>query len=146
MENKKRVILILMILMLILASIFIYLIYKNKQTTPTTPTTLPKTALEKEVEEKTLTKEEVANIKTVKATIKNIDLAKLKVHLIEEDQELELNISQDEPVSFVKQTKQEDESMLNEEVALLDLPLDREVEIQYNSKTNQLLMVILQSN
>jgi cell division protein FtsL len=146
MENKKRVIMILMILMLISASIFIYLIYKNKQTTTTTPTTPPKTALEKEVEEKTPSEEDVLNIKMTKATIKKIDLAKLTVYLTEEDQELELNISQDEPVSFVKQTKQEDESMLNEEVALLDLPLDKEVEVQYNSKTKQLLMVILKNN
>jgi hypothetical protein len=45
-------------------------------------------------------------------------------------------------VNFVKQTKTEDEIVVNEEIGLFDLPLDREVEIQYNANNNEVMMVV----
>ena len=48
-----------------------------------------------------------------------------------------------EGVSFIKEIMQEDGVYLNENIALTDIPKDRDVNIQYNNKTNELMMIIV---
>ncbi|MDO9231294.1 MAG: hypothetical protein Q7U36_02290 [bacterium] len=46
-------------------------------------------------------------------------------------------------VSFVKQKILEDGSYLNERIALFDIPKNQDIDIQYNSETNELMMIVV---
>lgn len=84
-------------------------------------------------------KEIVTNTKLTKAILKTVDIGQITIET--EGQELILKIPE-ENVNFVKQTPQEDGSILNEEIGLFDLPLDKEVEVQYNASKNEVMLVM----
>ena len=54
-----------------------------------------------------------------------------------------LNISDSKKANFIKQTKQEDGTILVESVGLLDVPLNQDVDIQYDGKDNSLMLVVV---
>jgi seryl-tRNA synthetase len=84
-------------------------------------------------------KEMIKKIRNVKAILKTVDIGQITMEA--EGQELELKVPE-QNVNFVKQTPQEDGSILNEEIGLFDLPLDKEVEVQYNANKNEVMLVM----
>ena len=98
----------------------------------------------KDGETKELTEEEkteVAAIKNVTAKITSVSLTSIKA-TTSDGAELSLTIPQT-GASFTEQTTQADGSNIQKEIGFLELPKNKDVEIQYNSKTNTVRLVIV---
>lgn len=143
-EKNNKIILAALIIILVIIAVVLVAILMTKDTKQVTqtPQVQEQTELKKEItpltEEK---KEELAAIKVTTGTLTSIDIARINVLTPEGD--LELMVPQ-QGASFVNQTIQEDGSFLIEDVGLFDLPTDKEVEIQYNSASNTVMLVTVQ--
>lgn len=140
MQTKRIIIIVATILLAVVALSFLYLIYQEKQTTKLIEK--QESILKKQTGTKPLSKEEkemVRNTKTIQAILKQIEINEITVQI--NNQEMSFTIPE-QNVNFVKQTQTEDEIIVNQEIGLFDLPLDREVEIQYNANNNEVMMVV----
>ncbi|MDO9231542.1 MAG: hypothetical protein Q7U36_03660 [bacterium] len=147
MEQKnKKIILILIIVLAILAFIFatIFAINKNKaknssKTTPAVEKNLnddeedqtPKISEEK--------KAQVAAIRNIKGKITAIDISAISVTPTT-GEKLTLKVPQ-KGANFSSLTKQKDGSFMAKEIGLFEIPKNKEVDIQYNSTTNEVTLV-----
>lgn len=149
-KNRKIMLAVLIIILIVATAVLVVMIMKNKNQSQPQPVPLaemPQAEELAELEEGTvpLTEEKKEELEaTVNTTGKltMVDIGAVKA-TTDSGEELTLNISQEKGASFIKQTKQGEDTFLNEEIGLFDLPLNKEVEIQYNNKTNDLMMVIV---
>lgn len=136
MQTKRIIIIVTTIFLAVIALSFLYLIYQEKQTTKITNT--QSTISQKE--NQTNNQQELnQNPKTIKATLKQVDIDNITVQA--NNQEMSFTIPE-QNVNFVKQTQPENGAIVNEEIGLFDLPLDKEIEIQYNANNNEVMMVV----
>ncbi len=141
MPFKKNILLVLIFLMLGLFSVFMYLISQKKQNLMSSKERANNfQVLTEEQKQKQEQKQEQDEIKFEKGILENIDIGSITVLFSEKNEKAVLTIP-DQNVFFVVKTKQADGSFLNEETALLDLPLKEEVEILYNEIEKQVLAV-----
>jgi hypothetical protein len=131
MKNKIKILIIFIFLMLGCSAFFLYLIFKEnrerevgKLTKKTQQINENQPNLVNDLGEE---EGKIVNIKNKKATLKSVDIGRVVVVLAEgEGEDVALDIP-GQGVSLVSQTKQEDGSIMNEEIALFDLPLNQEV-------------------
>ena len=86
-------------------------------------------------------KTKIANIKNVTAKITSISISSIKA-TTSDGKELNLIVPQS-GASFAEQTTQKDGSFMNKEIGLLQVPKNKNVEIQYDSATNEVLLIII---
>lgn len=87
-------------------------------------------------EEKKVEVDEIINI-TGKLT--SVDISAIEVTPTEGDK-ITLKIPQ-KGANFFSQTKREDGVFVTKEIGLFDIPTNKEVAIQYNSTTNEVMMI-----
>ena len=144
-KNKKIIVVSLVAIFVVIAIVFIAMIMKkNKQTgiLPVDIATEESQVAENQpgnVSLKKEKKEESATIKNVTGKIVSVDIGAIVVSLTEGEM-LTLKVPA-EGASFVKQTLQENGSPLIEEVALFDIPANAEVDVRYNSTTNEIMLL-----
>ncbi len=80
-------------------------------------------------------------VENIVGKIINIDVEKIEVAT--KDGSVLILAVPPNGVSFAKQRILEDGSYLNERIALFDIPKDKDVDIQYNSETNELRMIVV---
>ncbi len=147
MEQKnKKILMILIITLAILAFIFatIFAINKNKvkdasKTNQSSGKNLnddeedptPKISEEK--------KAQVAAIRNIKGKITKIEVNSIEV-IPTEGEKLTLKVPQ-KGANFSSLTKREDGAFMVKEIGLFDIPKNKEVDIQYNSTTNEVMLV-----
>ncbi|MFZ2975083.1 MAG: hypothetical protein WA055_00455 [Candidatus Moraniibacteriota bacterium] len=135
MENKKRIIIIggvVMIIILIVVSVGVIRNKKNSQT--------PKeTEMAKDISQK---EEIVKNkIQNIKGKVSSIDIGTAEI-VGSDGEKLSLKISQ-KGVSLLKQIQQGEGNGLLKEISIAEVPLNQEVDIQYNSQDNELMLIIV---
>lgn len=81
-------------------------------------------------------------VKNVTGKLTAVDIGEVKA-TTESGEEISLKISQEKGASFYKQTKEKEDTFFNAEIGLFDLPLNKDVQIQYDGETNELMMVIV---
>lgn len=147
-KNKKilmMLVIILSILAFILMAIFAINKKREKDSLKTTPSIENQTNKEQEElsfqinEEK---KVQVEAIRNIKGKIIVIDISAIEV-ISAEGEKLTLNVPQ-EGVNFLSQIKGKDGAFSVKEIGLLDIPKDKEVDIQYNSSNNEVMLVNVQ--
>ena len=147
-ENKNKVIAVSLIVILVIIAIIVAVMISGgkdkKQVSQQTNQQEQQEVKQQESSKDGTTslteteKEELNAIKVVTGTINSVNISKITVSTPEG--EMELNVPQ-KGASFVKQTTQEDGSFLVEDIGLFDLPTDKAVEIQYNSNSNDVMLV-----
>jgi hypothetical protein len=146
MEDKNKKILVILLVVVAFVAIVAFLLNNKKEATPTDPTpptiVEPTTNGENQPADTMPVTEDILAIENITGKLTMVDIGAVKVET-EAGEELTLNISQEEGASFIKQPKQGEDTFMNEEIGLLDLPLNKTVEIQYNTQSNNLMMVIV---
>jgi len=84
---------------------------------------------------------DLADIKTLTTKITSISINFIKA-TTSDGKEFILSVPQT-GASFVQQITQKDGSFIEKEIGLLEVPINKDVEIQYNSKTNEVMLVII---
>ncbi len=162
-KNKKIIVVLLIISIIIVMIIYMLMIMSKKNIEPLPlPLPLPSIPIEASVEipDKTLqvvendldtqstsitkpTKEEeedFAAINRIAGKVISAETGSIKI--LTTEGELTLKIPQS-GAFFTKQIKQEDGSFLVEEMGVSDIQKDKEVFVQYNSKTNEVMLVVI---
>jgi hypothetical protein len=136
MENKKlRNILIgLVVAGVLVLVVVIILNKKDNSVVSTTP--------EKESAEAKAVREDFeTTYQNVTGTVTSVDFGALEV-LLENGNKLSLKIP-DKNVSFLSPIEQENGEILLENIGLFDIPQDQLVDIQYNTRTNEVMLVVV---
>ena len=169
METKtKKIILVILIIILIVAAVAFAVMMvrkanqsmsvsmppesdvissKNNSSSNSSVETLPQETEKSMPEEGVVTqlseeeKTKIANIKNVTAKITSISISSIKA-TTSDGEELNLIVPQS-GASFTEQTVQKDGSFMNKEIGLLQVPKNKNVEIQYDSATNEVLLIII---
>ncbi|MFA6160366.1 MAG: hypothetical protein WC678_04765 [Parcubacteria group bacterium] len=143
MEQKNKSILAVSIIVLaILTLILVAIIMKNKKKSVAPPKTNPnieesqKNSTSQISEEK---KAEVAAIRNIKGKITDIKIDSISVTPTT-GEKLTLKVPQ-KGANFSSLTKQKDGSFMVKEIGLFEVPKNKEVSIQYNSTTNEVMLV-----
>ncbi|MFZ2975445.1 MAG: hypothetical protein WA055_02310 [Candidatus Moraniibacteriota bacterium] len=138
MDNKKiKIAIIGAIVVVVILSVWVVLRVSNRsKTSDQQNVTIPtKVSARKEVKE--------YDIQTVTGKIVSFDANLENVQIdLNDGRRLSLIVRAGE-ASAIKQGKQKDGSFVNEPTGLLDVPKDRDVEIQYNAKNNELILIVV---
>jgi hypothetical protein len=137
MKEKNKKILIPLIAVVFFAAAVFFII--NKKASDKTASNISTATIEKKEE---ASQPETEPLKNIKGQIKSVDISGIKV-LTEEKEEIFLKISQEKAAHFFESTKKKEGGFTNKEIGLLDLPLNKDAEIQFNSQTNELRMIII---
>ncbi|HAT73848.1 MAG: hypothetical protein US30_C0004G0051 [Candidatus Moranbacteria bacterium GW2011_GWF2_36_839] len=138
MDNKKiKIAIIVAVVVIVIISIAIVLLGSNKNKTPNqseviTPT---KVSARKEVKEDNI-QTVVGKILSIDANVENIEVG------LNDGRKLNLYMQSGE-FSVIKQGKKKDGTFVNETIGLLDVPKNQDVEIQYNAKNDELIMIVV---
>ena len=130
MNQKKALVLLVLIILVVLSTIF-YLVLNNSQN---------KSSIQKIDSVTPEKKEQVKNIRSKKGTLESVDLGAVVFLPNNQEQRIALKVPS-QGISFINQTQKEDGVFLNEKIGLLDLPLNEEVEVQYDSAKNEAMMI-----
>jgi len=143
MQNK-RILVLLLVVLLISGTLLIVFMLNQKKTNPTNNSISlnEKIPPEGKTTPTTKEKEKIQNIKAGRGVLESVDIGAVVFNPNEQEQTITLKIP-NEGTSFVNLIKQEDGSFLNEEIGLFDLPLNEEVEVQYDSAENELMMIMV---
>lgn len=138
MDNKKiKIAIIVAVVVIVIISIAIVLMGSNKNKTPNQQGGVVPT----QVSAKKAVKND--DIQTVVGKIVSFDANLENVQIdLNDGRRLSLVVRAGE-ASAIKQGKQKDGSFVNEPTGLLDVPRDRDVEIQYNAKNNELILIVV---
>ncbi|MFA6160115.1 MAG: hypothetical protein WC678_03450 [Parcubacteria group bacterium] len=138
MDNKKiKIAIAVTVAVIVVASIWIVLAGSNRnKKSNQQETVVPiKASSRKEVKE--------YDIQTVIGKVVSIDENAENIQInLKDGRKLSLIINAG-AVDVIKQGKQKDGSFVNESIGLFNVPKDEDVEIQYNAKTNELLMIVV---
>jgi hypothetical protein len=132
-KKTKQIIIITIIAVSAFVLIAIFLSNKNKQTIKINNEISQENSEEISVD--------VKNIKSIRGKIVDINTGEIKI-AVENEEDLVLEIPQ-KNVSFIKQEKKENGEFLNEEIGLFNLKKEQEADIQYNSQTKELIMIVI---
>ncbi len=154
MENSKKVVVSVLIVAVVVVLIVVAMMIfgkKNKQEVPVSNpqsiSTEEKASIKKEAEETEdvsftpLTEEkkaELAVIANVSGKVLSVSAENVKLSTTEGEKTLKVP---EEGASFVSQTKQENGSIMIEEIGVLKVPVNAEVDVQYNSATNEIMLL-----
>ena len=138
MDNKKiKIAIIVAVVLIVVISITIVLVGNNKNKT----LNQQKVVVPVDVS----AKKEVKNddIQTVVGKIISIDANAENIEFsLNDGRKLSLIVQSGE-ASFIKQGKKKDGTFVNETIGLLNVPKNQDVEIQYNAKNNELIMIVV---
>ena len=134
MDEKRKRVLILAGVVAILLLILGIFVFKDKTKKPVLEEKSNTGASEEQIEEATL-------IRNITGKIIDIGIEADTIKAIVSNEEMNLKISSE--ANFINQAKQSDGSFLIKNINLYEIPRDKEVEIQYNEKTNEVLMIIV---
>ena len=130
-DQKKKIIIISSIIVVVLVVILVAISFNKKDKVQNK--SLPPILTTEEQTEKKSIENVVGKITTINASYVEV--------IVGGAEKIKLDIPQS-GVTFAKQTKK-DNKLISEEIGLFDLPKDKDVEIQYNSGTKKLMMVIV---
>ncbi|HAT74104.1 MAG TPA: hypothetical protein DCS08_03795 [Candidatus Moranbacteria bacterium] len=141
-KNKKNLRASLIVIISILAFVLVVmLVYKNKKSIPQVINQKIEKLQNKEenkISEENVNEVEAKDIKIVTGKIISIDISSVKIKT--SDGELTLSIPE-QSVSFLQKTTQKNGDLLMKEIGLFDVVKNKDVEIQYNSTTNEVILV-----
>lgn len=129
-EQKKKIIIIGGVVVLVILVVILVVMFRNRKPKIVIPTGI---SSQKELK-KNPTQNIIGSISSVDAGI---------IEIISDQGEKIVLTVPSSGVSFKKQTLQEDGSFLNEDIGLFDLPKNKEVKVQYNGETNELMMIVV---
>ncbi|PIP27988.1 MAG: hypothetical protein COX29_03495 [Candidatus Moranbacteria bacterium CG23_combo_of_CG06-09_8_20_14_all_35_22] len=135
-DKKKKIIIISTVVLVVLAIILtvVIILKKNKPVFVTPPQKSNK--VDKFAKEKF-----EMTYQRITGTISSIDIKFIEVAL-ENGKKIKLNIPK-KNVSFIKPIKQENGEIFLKQIGLFDIPQNQPVEIQYNVKTNEVMLVVV---
>ena len=141
-KNKKNLRASLIVIISILAFVLVVmLVYKNKKSIPQVINQKIEKLQNKEenkISEENVNEVEAKDIKFITGKIISIDISSVKIKT--SDGELTLSIPE-QNVSFLQKTTQKNGDLLMKEIGLFDVVKNKDVEIQYNSTTNEVILV-----
>ena len=141
-KNKKNIRASLIVIISVLAFVLVVmLVYKNKKSIPQVINQKIEKLQNKEenkISEENVNEVEAKDIKIVTGKIISIDISSVKIKT--SDGELTLSIPE-QSVSFLQKTTQKNGDLLMKEIGLFDVVKNKDVEIQYNSTTNEVILV-----
>ncbi|MFZ2975084.1 MAG: hypothetical protein WA055_00460 [Candidatus Moraniibacteriota bacterium] len=139
MQQHKKILIISIIAVVLFAVIFLFIInrnYKKKISTSSGQNVQAPPVLLTEDK-----KTEIANAKNIIGKIVSINIDNIEI-ITSKGEKLTLNVPQ-AGASFVMQIIQKDGNFLNKEIGLFDIMKNKEVKIQYNSKTNDVMLIMV---
>jgi len=147
MEQKnKKILMILIIILAILAFVFATIFAINKNKTKNSPMRTPSSEKNLNDDEEDPTPEiseekraQIAAIRNIKGKITKIEVSSIEITPTEGGK-LTLKVPQ-KGANFSSLTKREDGVFMVKEIGLFDIPKNKEVDIQYNSTTNEVMLV-----
>lgn len=131
MDNQKSKLIIIWAVIIIILAIIVTIVIVNKNNKPVEinqTISLPQKKVIKE-----------SATKSVIGKVNVIDVNTMEV-TTDKGEKLMLNIPSKE-VSFIKQSQEKEGEILLEDIGLLDISKEQNVEVQYNSQTDDLMMV-----
>ena len=141
-KNKKNIRASLIVIISVLAFVLVVmLVYKNKKSIPQVINQKIEKLQNKEenkISEENVNEVEAKDIKFITGKIISIDISSVKIKT--SDGELTLSIPE-QNVSFLQKTTQKNGDLLMKEIGLFDVVKNKDVEIQYNSTTNEVILV-----
>lgn len=142
-KNKKNFRAGLIITVSILAFILaVMLVYKNKRVIPQVVKQKIEKLQEKEETKETEKENEVnpKDIKDITGKIISMDISAIKVKT---DKEELTFVIPEKGVSFMEQKKQKNGDLSMKEIGLFQVPKNKNVEIQYNDLTKEVMLIVV---
>ena len=143
-KNKKNIRASLIVIISVLAFVLVVmLVYKNKKSIPQVINQKIEKLQNKEenkISEENVNEVEAKDIKIVTGKIISIDISSVKIKT--SDGELTLSIPE-QSVSFLQKTTQKNGDLLMKEIGLFDVVKNKDVEIQYNSAKNEVMLIVV---
>jgi len=143
-KNKKNIRASLIVIISVLAFVLVVmLVYKNKKSIPQVINQKIEKLQNKEenkISEENVNEVEAKDIKFITGKIISIDISSVKIKT--SDGELTLSIPE-QNVSFLQKTTQKNGDLLMKEIGLFDVVKNKDVEIQYNSAKNEVMLIVV---
>ena len=143
-KNKENLRASLIVIISVLAFVLVVmLVYKNKKSIPQVINQKIEKLQNKEenkISEENVNEVEAKDIKFITGKIISIDISSVKIKT--SDGELTLSIPE-QSVSFLQQTTQKNGDLLMKEIGLFDVVKNKDVEIQYNSAKNEVMLIVV---
>lgn len=137
MQIKRIILIILAVLILGAVYFFWYLTYQEKQLNKFKKNQQEEFS-KKEDKSESIKKENENNIKSIKTVLESFDDSGVTIQF--ENDELYLKFSE-EGVVFLQQINQEEGLIIEREVGLLEIPLNKEVLVSYDDNKKEVLMI-----
>jgi len=134
MENKNIKVIIGLGFVIILTVVALVFIFRK----PAQPQTQQKTIST----EKKQQSQDKFGIITFTGQITTVSINKIE-GVASDGSEFILNIDDSQRTNFFKQTNQEDGTVLVENIGLVNVPLNQDVDIQYDRKDNRLMLILV---
>ena len=143
-KNKENLRASLIVIISVLAFVLVVmLVYKNKKSIPQVINQKIEKLQNKEenkISEENVNEVEAKDIKFITGKIISIDISSVKIKT--SDGELTLSIPE-QNVSFLQKTTQKNGDLLMKEIGLFDVVKNKDVEIQYNSAKNEVMLIVV---
>lgn len=145
MDNQKRKIILIGSVVGVVLIIILVVVIISKKDSPvvlTAPETVKLTDIDKIDKSAEIAKEEFeTTYQNITGTVSSVNTSTMEV-ILENGGKITLNIPE-KSASFLKTTKQENGEILTESIGLFDIPNDQLVDVQYNIRTNEVILVVI---